>query len=431
MRSACSHNVAPNSSDSRAEPVVSLRLVTFDVRATANREEFDDAFLAIGQYFGSPRLTDERFARFQRVLPFDRMHAAFEDGTIVGGAGAFTFELSVPGGVVPCAGVSVVGVFPSHRRRGVLRSMMRAQLEDIHERGEPLAALWASEETIYGRYGYGISSWCGDVSVPREYTAFARPFEHSGRMRIVEPDEALQHLPHVLERVMEQRPGVYRRSDAWWRDREIADPEDRREGAGPKRFALCEREGEVTGYAIYRHKMEWADGVAAGKVIVIEALASDDESTRELWHFLLNIDWIATIEAGLLPPDHPLFLLLASPRRARYRVFDGLWVRVVDVGAALSARSYGPHEAIVLELADPFCPWNEGRWKLEGGAAARTDDEPDLRLDAEALGSAYLGGVSFVQLAAAGRAEELRPGELARADAAFRSAVHPWCPEIF
>src|SRR5438105_11399722 len=109
--------------------------------------------------------TPERIERFMRVLDHERMHAAWDDGKIVGGAGAFTFEMTVPGGTVPTAGVTVVGVYPTHRRRGVLRSMMRAQLDDVHERGEPLAALWASEETIYGRFGYGLASWCGEISL--------------------------------------------------------------------------------------------------------------------------------------------------------------------------------------------------------------------------------------------------------------------------
>ena len=137
------------------------------------------------------------------------------------------------------------------------------------------------------------------------------------------------------------------------------------------------------------------------------------------------------MKAWLLPPDHPLFLLLATPRRMKYRLGDSLWVRIVDVGAALSAREYLADEPLVLDLADDFCQWNAGRWKLEGGVAERTEAEPDLRLPVQSLGSAYLGGVSFAQLAWAGRVEELKPGALRRADALFRWDRHPWCPEIF
>jgi predicted acetyltransferase len=152
---------------------------------------------------------------------------------------------------------------------------------------------------------------------------------------------------------------------------------------------------------------------------------------RDLWGFLLAIDWKATVKSWLLPPDHPLFLLLETPRRLRYRLGDSLWVRLVDVGAALSRRSYSSDESLVLEVTDEFCPWNEGRWKLEGGNAERTKQAPDLRLPVQSLGSAFLGGVQFAALARAGRVEEARQGALTRADGLFRWDRLPWCPQIF
>src|SRR3989442_6067919 len=134
---------------------------------------------------------EDRMQRWVDQLGLERMHAAWSDDAIVGGAAAFMFNMTVPGGDLPTAGVSVVGVYPTHRRRGVLRSLMRAQLDDVHERGEPMAALWASEETIYGRFGYGVASWCGEIDIPREFSGFAQPFERSGRIRFVEAEEAL------------------------------------------------------------------------------------------------------------------------------------------------------------------------------------------------------------------------------------------------
>src|SRR5437764_11366565 len=153
----------------------------FEVRAARDSEEFGRALYGIGQYFGGPP-TEEQLERFTQVLPVERMHAAFEDGEIVGGAGAFPFELSVPGGSLRCGGVTVVGVYPTHRRRGVLRAMMDAQLADIHERGEPIAALWASEDTIYGRFGYGLAAWMGEVSIAREWGALAQLFARRRRV---------------------------------------------------------------------------------------------------------------------------------------------------------------------------------------------------------------------------------------------------------
>src|SRR5919201_1944307 len=329
--------------------------MSFDVRPAASRDEFSDAFLAIGQYFGAEPLTDDRFARITRVLPLERMHAAFENGRVVGGAAAFPFELSVPGGIVRCSGVSIVGVYPTHRRRGVLRALMRAQLDAVHERGEPLAALWASEETIYGRFGYGLVSWAGEVNLPREYSAFARPFERRGTIRLVGRDEARELFPPLWRAQMRERPGMHGRPDPWWDDRVLANQEWQEPG-GPKRFVVCELDGEPRGYAIYRHHPKFEAGVSVAQVGVVEAIAVDPEAMAQLWRYLLDIDWAATVRASLLPPDHPLFLLLATPRRARCRLGDGLWVRVVDVGAALSARAYASGDALVLEVADAFCP---------------------------------------------------------------------------
>jgi predicted acetyltransferase len=404
--------------------------MAFEIRAVRDLDEFTAAFFGIAQYFGSAP-SDERMQRFVDQMTLERMHGAWSDGAIVGGAGAFTFNMTVPGGDLPTAGVTVVGVYPTHRRRGVLRSLMRAQLDDAHERGEPLAALWASEETIYGRFGYGLASFCGEISLAREYTSYAQPAEPEGTLRMLEPGEALEELPAVFERLRLDWPGMFSRNRLWWEHREIYDPEDRREGAGPKRWVAYERDGAIEGYAVYRHKPGWEHGSSIAELHVLEALGATPAALRDLWGYLLAVDWIATVKAWLLPPDHPLFLLLATPRRMRYRMGDALWVRLVDVRKALSGRRYSDDGAIVFDVTDDFCPWNEGVWKLEGGEARRSDDDPDLRLTVQSLGAAFLGGIPFAALARAGRAEELKGGALARADRLFGWDRHPWCPEIF
>jgi predicted acetyltransferase len=164
---------------------------------------------------------------------------------------------------------------------------------------------------------------------------------------------------------------------------------------------------------------------------VAEAIGADPAALAEIWRYLLDIDWIATIASWLIPPDHPLFFVLAQTRRMRYRLGDGLWVRLLDVGAALSGRTYPQDGELVFAVRDAFCPWNEGRWRLAGGEASRTDTDADLALDVSALGSAFLGGIRFEQLAQGGHVEELRPGAIERADGMFRHGLHPWCPEIF
>ncbi len=163
----------------------------------------------------------------------------------------------------------------------------------------------------------------------------------------------------------------------------------------------------------------------------MEAVAPTPEATRELWRWLLDFDWTAVVEADLLPLDHPLFLLLAEPRRMKFALNDGVWVRLVDVGAALSARSYRGDDEIVLEVADAFLPDNAGRWRVSAGGVQRTDAAADLALDVTGLGSVYLGGFGFRELVRASRARELAEGAAERADRLFGSHALPWCPEIF
>ncbi len=400
----------------------------FEVRAPADQDEYSRAIGAIGQYFNPPP-SEEWLERFTELLPHERMHAAFEGDQIVGGAGAFPFELSVPGGSLACAGITAVGVHPTHRRRGVLRSMMDAQLRDVHERGEPIAALWASEETIYGRFGYGIGSWAGDLNVPHEWDAFAEPVEPGGTTRFVTPEEARALFPPIYEAVRRERPGMTSRDEAWWRNRQLRMPDE--EASAPRRYVVLELEGEPCAYAIYRMHFSFGGGSATSRLVVREALGTTPHATAAIWRFLLDVDWMATVELSLAPPDHPLLLLLANPRRARSGFGDALWIRIVDLPAALSGRAYGDGGPLVLEVRDAICEWNDGRWRLEDGACDRTDEEPDLALDVSALGSAYLGAVSFAQLREALRVEELREGAVARADALFAWRPLPWCLEIF
>jgi predicted acetyltransferase len=400
----------------------------FEVRPCTDQEEYSRAIGAIGQYFNPPP-GDEFLQELVPLLPHDRMHAALDDGQIIGGAGAYPFELSVPGGSLPCAGVTAVGVQPTHRRRGVLRSMMDAQLRDVHERGEPLAALWASEETIYGRFGYGLASWAGELKVPDEWDAFAEPFEPGGKARFVTPEEARELFPPIYERVRRERPGMMSRSAQWWDVRHLRSFDD--EKNAPRRFVAYDVDGETQGYAIYRTFFAFEGGLPGSRLVVREALAATPQATAGLWRFLLDIDWMSVAEVPLVPPDHPLFLLLGLPRRAQYRMGDGLWMRLVDLPAALSGRTYGDGGPLVFEVRDAVCDWNDGRWRLDGGTCERTDAAPDLVLDVSVLGSAYLGAVSFTQLRDAGRVQELSEGAIRRADALFVWRPLPWCPEIF
>jgi predicted acetyltransferase len=340
--------------------------------------------------------------------------------------------MTVPGGEqLGTAGVTVVGVLPTHRRRGILRSMMRTQLDDIHERGEPLAALWASEETIYGRYGYGLASLALEFGIPRIRGAFREGIEPVGRVRLVDREEAAERMPPVYDAVQRLTPGMYERSASWWEFRVLADPPEFRFGGGPKQLAVLEVDGRPQAYAIYRLNAAFGSLGPETTIVTLEVVGATPAATASIWRYLLDIDWTQTVSARLQPVDSPLFLLLARPNFSRPVISDGLWIRLVDVGAALEQRAYTAEGTLVLDVRDEFCPWNEGRWQVGPGEAARTTGEADLALDVSDLAGPYLGGFTFRELQRAGRVEELRQGAIARADQLFRTDVAPWCPEIF
>jgi len=402
--------------------------MSIEIRPCRSVEEVRDALNAINHYFGKDNDL-ESTQRFVERMDIERVHAAWDGDRIVGGAGAFTYEMSVPGGALPTGGVTVVGVLPTHRRRGVLTALMREQLADCRARGEAAAYLWASEANIYPRFGYGLAALIGEMKLARERTAFAEPFEPRGTVRLVDVEEAARTFPQLYEQEFAQRPGLFTRTAAWWEGRRLVPSSWAPQNL--KRLALLELDGEPAGYAIYVVDQDWAHGSSAGKVVVVEAVAPTPEAARELWRWLLDFDWTSEFEAGLLPIDHPLFLLLAEPRRMRFEVGDGIWLRLIDVAAALSARSYAGDAQVVVELTDAFLPENAGRWRLGPRGAERTNATAELALDVTGLASVYLGGFSFADLVRASRAAELAPGAVERADTLFRTAAHPWCMEIF
>jgi predicted acetyltransferase len=402
-----------------------------EIRPCASADEVRQAISPIGHYFGRSVPNEDLTERLVRFLPAERVCAAWEDGRAVGGLGAFPFCLTVPGGRVTAAGVTVAGVLPTHRRRGLLRAMMRALLDACHHAGDQIAYLWATEDTIYGRYGFGLASFTAEIDLPRERSAFHTPLAASGRVRLVPLTGAEEYVAPIYETVAAVTPGMFARSSAWWRARILADPEWLRGNAGDLQCAVLELEGRPTAYALYRMNWAFERGLQAGSVNVVEAIGESPEATRAIWRYLLDIDWMARIKARLLPLDHPLLLLLAEPRRLGFSLRDGVWVRLLDIQTALSARSYQDRGSVVIEVIDAFCPWNSGRWRVGSAGVDRTEEAPHLRCDITALGSVYLGGFTWTQLVRALRVQEVVPGSVAHADAIFHGVSAPWCPEIF
>ena len=276
-----------------------------------------------------------------------------------------------------------------------------------------------------------MASLSGSIELERDRAVFADPADPVGRVHLVDEKDALELCRRVWESVRRTRPGMLSRSREWWEVRRLSDPEWSRRGRGELQRAVLELDGQPAAYALYRLGMEWNDWLPEGTLQVDEALGISPVATREIWRYLFGVDLVKTIEAGLLPVDHPLLFMLAEPRRLRMKQNDALWLRLVDVEAALAKRSYQEGGGVVLEVHDAFCEWNEGRYRVTHEGARKTDYESDVRISAGDLASAYLGAFTFAALREAGRVEELRAGGIDRADALFRVDLAPWTPEIF
>jgi predicted acetyltransferase len=396
--------------------------------------EVETYLRVIGTAFGE-HLEPEDIERERRVLEIERCLAAFDGSEMVGGTCAASLAMRVPGAEVRVAAVTGVGVKPTHRRRGVNTALMRRQIDDVREAGGALAALHASEGGIYGRYGYGLASFLCAVDLEREGSGFVRGQPPGdGRVRILDREEALARLRPVYDRATIDRPGSMR-LDARWFDYRF--DETHHHGADePRRFFFAAHEsgGDIDAYAVYRIRHEWPRGVPRYELTVEDLQALTPGAYANMWRYVLDVDLVGRVTSWNRPVDDPILHLLAEPRRLGFTVRDGLWVRLVDVPAALEARTYAGEGAVTFEVRDPFCPWNEGRHLLEAGpegASCRPGGTPDIVCTATEIGAAYLGGVSFRALYRAGLVREERVGARERADALFRWDPAPWCPFVF
>jgi len=358
-----------------------------------------------------------------------------DGGELVGTAGIYSLTMTVPGGPRPVAGITWVSVLGTHRRRGILTQLMRRQLTDVHDGGEPVAALWASESAIYGRYGYGCASRQLTLTIPRSARALTSPVDGALQPRLVDNEAGIELAHPVYDAEHRRRPGMPARTTDACRRAPVLDPPGERNGSSPLRTVVVEDADGARGYARYSVTPKWEEVGPRGEVRVREVFALDPAAESAVWRYLLDLDLTAMVHVRNRPLDDPLLDLLADPRAAQPRLFDGIYVRLVDVDRALATRTYSTPIDLVLEVADSSCPWNSGRWRLSGDATGasceRTDAPADLALTATELGAVYLGGTSMRSLADAGRVRELRDGAVGAATTAFRHELAPWCPFVF
>jgi predicted acetyltransferase len=372
------------------------------------------------------------------VAELDRSLALFDGERVAATAGIYSLEMSVPGAVVPTAGITWVTVSPTHRRQGVLTAIMHRQLTELHEQeGEPVAALWAAESSIYGRFGYAPATWRGGWQGATERLRLRPDVDRgTGIVRLVDVEEFRAAATGLYDSVRRFVPGNLARDGRWWA-RRLRDDPGQRKGATARQYLVhTDADGTATGYAGYRVKASWTEtGEPDGTLTVDEVRALTPAAYAALWRLLLSVDLVRTVRAPLASADDPLRHLLADQRALHSMPVDALWVRLVDVGRALSARRYPARIDLVIEVRDRFCDWNDGRWHVWGHPAGaycdRTDRDPDLVLDIEALSGAYLGGVSLATLQGAGRVTEISPGAVTAASTAFSWPVTPWCPDEF
>lgn len=416
--------------------MLSIPVMTHITIRPVTQEEWPSFALAFMEGFAED-LPSESFPElFAKMLPVQRTLAAFDGDDIVGTFGGFDLDVTVPGGsAMKMEGTTVVTVYPTHRRQGLLKRMMDLHLENAAEAGFPLAGLWASETDIYGRYGYGIAAYLENVEFLGKELAF-RPEVQIDRVRRISVDTAKDLLPPVFDRDRTTRPGMYARTSDWWDADVWPDEEWMRRGRTKKRYVVHDGPGGVDGYVIYRLKSdENAAGHANGTVSVVEMVAETPAAHASLWSYLAAIDGCPNVKRWNTPIDDPLPAMVREPRRVRKTALhDNLWIRILDVEAALSGRSYEEDGDVTFSIMDPFRPSTEGTYRLsvvDGvGTCARTDAEAELAMEVDVLGALFLGGANALSYHAAGRIRG--SGEqMAALHRMMRTVVAPWCDSVF
>ncbi|MBC7977842.1 MAG: GNAT family N-acetyltransferase [Myxococcales bacterium] len=377
--------------------------------------------------FGGGTEEDPRNGDWLRaLLAPGRAWAAFEGGSVVATAGTFGLTVGVPGGSMPMAGLTMVSVRPTHRRRGLLRELMRLHIEDARQHGEAINALWASEATIYGRFGFGIAVESDALTIDTRGLGVASIGEPDPCVWI-EQAEALERLPAIYARAMAGRPGALYRDVTWWRERRFLELPSQRAGASMRRYVVVRRGDEDVGYIVYRQRPEFRDALPTGATEIIEVIAVDPRAEASLWQFVAGIDLFPIAKWSNAPSDSVLPWIALDSNRVSRRRISTLWLRIDEVAAALASRRYAVDGALRFSVGG-------ATWSLVveagQGRCTPTDAAPEIDFAGTTLGSVFLGSVAVATLARAGRITGSDEA-VARANRLFAWPLAAWCPEIF
>lgn len=399
---------------------------------TLSDERVAEAFRVFATALQLPVLDSAQFERRRSTFFLDRAVVAFDGDRIVGHAGDFPFETLLPGGrFVPTAGLSRVGVLASHRRRGVLTAMMGQQLRQARERGDVLGSLRAAEAAIYGRFGYGLAGLAGSVRVTTHRSAFQEPVTLPGRFEIMQGTALIAAARAAYERSL-VRPGALRRP-AWYWDLHAHQHAVEFPAVADWGVVHFDRRERPDGFARWEtvDRDRWHE--LGHRIAVSDLHGADADVEAGLWRFVFDLDLVESVTCESRPLDDPVRHRLRDTRAFETtEVWDEQWVRVLDVAGALSARTYGTDETVVLEVtADPWFADNVARFEVGNEGCRRVRRAAELSMPVDMVGAVLLGGTSFGELVAARRIVERRPGAAARADRLFHAPLQPWCGTFF
>lgn len=395
----------------------------FDVRLLT-AEQMREAQTVFRRTVFVPPPTDAEWERRGEIFAPGRYLGAMSGGAVIGTTYTFPSSIAVPGGkVVPQSAVSRVGVRADHRRKGIVTELMRQQFADAKAHGEIIATLHASETGIYGRFGYGISTYATDTTT--HHCSLRPDVPRVGDVRLIDVDEAKATLPGLYERIGQHRPGMMSRGPDWWGTFTRWENPWVAVHTGPT--------GD-DGYVIYTDETYPDTGYTGqlpGRLDVMDMHAADPSVVIDLWRYVLSIDLVRVVEGHTLPTDNPISLLLTDPRQNHGLTRDELWGRLVDVPEALAARSYGDADPVVTKVEDRMLPENDGTYRIAPSGPVRTDEEPALVMDVDVLAMIYFGSVKPSALARVGRFQVVDADALPHADRLFACDQIAWCGTSF
>jgi predicted acetyltransferase len=404
----------------------------FADRKAALRALFDMDETAFGESSSDEDLDSPIFG----VVDDDRTFTAWDGDQIVGTSANFTLDTSVPGGgSLPTAGVTFIGVRPTHRRRGVMTQMLENLHADGIKRNEPIATLWAADAAIYGRFGYGVATERLNIEIQHHHRNLVNaPDDPSIRIRMVETATDYEYVAPIYEQVRNVRGGVPA-MDEKWNARATWDPPQHREGASRVQTVIAEDDAGVRGFLRYALKPDWSGGYAHGTVNIYRLMSADSAAHAALWRYCLSIDLMGKTSWWNAPADDPIQTWLEHPREAKRQINDAMWLRILDLPTTLTARTYSSEFDVTMAVTDTRYEQNSGTWRLSGGpkgtTCERASSSPDFSVDIKTLGAISLGGPTLTSHATAGWVEEHTTGSVMATSAAFAAPLAPYCPFVF